>query len=1445
MFLIFDTETTGLPRDKNAPITDFDNWPRAVQLAWQLLDNNGLLLESGNRIIRPEGFTIPFNASRVHGITTELALRDGHKLEEVLADFQQVLNKADYLVGHNIGFDTNIIGAEFLRNGMHSEFMQMKQLDTCTEVTANYCQLPGGRGGKFKLPNLGELHMKLFGEGFGDAHNAMADVDATTRCFLELLRLGVIDHQELGKDQDFIQAFREANPTMVKASGRLIESNTTTESSTVAEKDDSIHLIADKLSDTSGVFAHLRNHSTYSILMSTTEIDKLIARAASFGMQAVGLTDTANLMGAFHFVTAVEKHNENQLNKATEAGIDYQPMKAVLGCEMYICRDYTDKSVKDNGSLVPLLAKNKKGFTNLSMLSSHSYTDGYYYVPRIDKNLLVRHKDGLIATTGGLSGEVPHLLLNVGEHQAEEALLWWKEQFGEDFYIEINRHGLEEENHLNVFLLQMAAKHQIKYFAGNNTYYLNQDDADAHDFLLCIKDNAKKADPIGKGYGYRFGFPNDSFYFKSPDEMGTLFADLPESIATIQEIIDKVEVFKLKHDIMLPEFEIPEEFLVEEDKTDHGKRGENLYLRHLAYEGALKRYGTITEEIENRLELEFKTIVKTGYPGYFLIVQDLISAAKKMGVWVGPGRGSAAGSLVAYSIGITNVDPLKYGLLFERFLNHDRVSLPDIDIDFDDEGRAKVIDYVTNKYGRNKVAQIITYGTLGTKSAIRDIGRALDTDLTIVNKLAASTQNVKLGDFLELPDDKLKEKYRPEQFEAGVALRQRLTQDNIESRILKSTLKIEGLVRNTGIHACGFVITPTDLRELVPVTLPKDSTLWATQFDNSVAESAGLLKMDFLGLKTLSLIRDTIELIRQRHGRTIVPDEIPLDDQKTFELFQHGHTVGIFQYESPGMQKHLKDLKPNNFNDIIAMNALYRPGPLQYIPNYIRRKNGAEPVSYDLDVTREILEETYGITVYQEQVMLLSQKLSGFTGSQADTLRKAMGKKDKALLTKLYSEFMEGGKANNHSEKILEKIWHDWIAFANYAFNKSHSTCYAVIGFQTAYLKAHYPAEFMASVLSNNIGDIKQVTFFMEECRRMGLKMLGPDANESDYRFTVNQKGEIRFGLGAIKNLGESAVSSILEERNLNGLFRSVFDFLSRINLKTINKRSLESMAMAGVFDSFEGIHRAQFFYKESNENTSFIEKALRYAAQAQDAKQSTQINLFGEESKIQLAEIAFPECEPWSKSKELQAELETIGFYISSHPLDSYKIPIQFFTNSNIQQIVNSLDSFKGIKLSFAGQIVSSEHLVSQQGKAYGRFKIEDQLASVDLMIFAETYLKYKHLIDAGTFVLIKAMPQPSFRDKEKQELRINEMELLDNVLKTHTNEVILSIKTDMAEDEEIQVFIELIQACEGTFPFSLVLIDRDAGMKAVLHSNRKKIDIEQLLPLLEQFDFVSFELK
>jgi len=1173
MYLIFDTETTGLPRNWNAPITDTDNWPRCIQIAWQLHDEFGNLIENQDYLVNPNGFNIPYDAERIHGISTELAQEQGIELQEVLEKFNIALSKAKFIVGQNIGFDVNIMGCEFHRMGVESPMAQMPVLDTCTETTAELLRLPGGRGGRFKLPNLTELHEYLFGEPFSEAHNATADVEATTRCFFQLLKIDAFRPDQLQTDQNYLRLFKEKNPGVINRIG-LTHINLKSASDDIRKRlqktsggPSKQELAGNKEELKNASFAHLHNHTQFSVLQSTINIPALIKAAAAEKMPAVAMTDHANMMGAFHFVTQVLNHNkaiEAKNAAAVEKGEEPTDvvLKPIVGCEFFVCENHEDKKRKDDGYQMVLLAKNKNGYHNLAKMSSIAYTRGFYYVPRIDKAVIEQYKEDIIVLSGNLYGEISSKLLNIGERQAEEALLWWKEQFGDDFYIELMRHNQDDENIVNVSLVSLARKHDVKIVATNNTYYIGKKDANAHDILLCVKDGEKQATQIGRGRGFRYGLPNQEYYFKSSDEMKALFADLPEAILNIQSIVDKIEIYKLAREVLLPKFDIPEEFLVAEDEEDGGKRGENKFLRHLTYVGAKKRYGELTPEIIERLDFELQTIEKTGYPGYFLIVQDFIAEARNLDVSVGPGRGSAAGSVVAYCLWITNIDPIKYDLLFERFLNPDRVSMPDIDIDFDDEGRGRVMDYVIKKYGSNQVAQIITYGTMAAKSSIRDTARVLDLPLFEADKIAKLIPNMKLAKIFTLDEKTLKGALRADEYEKVLELKVLSEAKNLSAETILQAQILEGSLRNTGIHACGVIITPDDITNFVPVSTAKDSDLYVTQFDNSVVESAGLLKMDFLGLKTLTLIKDTVKLVKLGHGVDLDPDNFPIDDEKTYELFQRGETIGIFQYESNGMQKYMKELKPTVFGDLIAMNALYRPGPLEYIPSFVRRKNGEEEIKYDLDACEEYLKETYGITVYQEQVMLLSQKLAGFTKGEADVLRKAMGKKQKDVLDKMKPKFVAQAAEKGHDAATLEKIWKDWEAFASYAFNKSHSTCYAWIAYQTAYLKAHYPAEYMAAVLSNNMSDIKQVAFFMEECKQMGVQVLGPDVNESDIKFSVNTQGEIRFGLSGIKGVGDKAVESIIEERNVNGMYKDVHDFAKRSNTRTVNKKSIRELCL-------------------------------------------------------------------------------------------------------------------------------------------------------------------------------------------------------------------------------------------------------------------------------------------
>ncbi|MCO7721569.1 DNA polymerase III subunit alpha [Myroides odoratimimus] len=1409
MYLIFDTETTGLPKSWQAPITDTDNWPRCIQIAWQLHDEYGKLIEHQDYLIKPEGFNIPYDAERIHGISTELAEQDGISLMEALEKFNIALSKTKFIVGQNAGFDVNIMGCEFYRKGVNSIMSELPVLDTCTEVTAEMLKLPGGRGGRYKLPTLTELHTFLFGEKFAEAHNATADVEATTRCFLELIKHGTFSTQELQQDEEYIVRYREANPqpfqliglkhiNLKKASEEIRKRLAKLEGGTAEEVSDHEKELLDQAN-----FAHLHVHTQFSILQSTIAINNLVKKAGDCDMSAVAMTDHGNMMGAFHFVMAVNNHNkgiEAKNKERAENGEEpLQTLTPIVGCEFFICENHTDKTKKDNGYQVVLLAKNKNGYHNLAKMASIAYTDGFYYVPRIDKQVVEQYKEDVMVLTGNLYGEVPGKILNVGERQAEEALLWWKEQFGEDLYVELMRHNQEDENRVNKALIELARKHDVKLIATNNAYYLDKKDANAHDILLCVKDGEKQSTPIGRGRGYRYGLPNQEYYFKSTEEMKELFSDLPDAIYNIQEVVDKVEPFVLHRDVLLPKFDIPEEFQDARDLEGDGsgKRGENNFLRHLTYKGAEARYPEVTEEIRERLDFELATIERTGYPGYFLIVQDFIAAAREMGVSVGPGRGSAAGSAVAYCLGITNLDPIEYDLLFERFLNPDRVSMPDIDIDFDDEGRGRVMDYVINKYGSNQVAQIITYGKMATKSAIRDTARVLDLPLFEADRIAKLIPGMmpskwNLNRFLTEDENAIKGVLRSEEFDKVKELIALAQEGSLAAETIQQAKILEGSMRNTGIHACGVIITPDDITKFVPVTLAKDSDLYVTQFDNSVAESAGLLKMDFLGLKTLTLIKDTIKLVKYRTGIDIDPDKIPIDDVKTYELFQRGETIGVFQYESAGMQKYMRELKPTVFADLIAMNALYRPGPLEYIPSFIRRKNGEEPIVYDLDACEEYLQETYGITVYQEQVMLLSQKLAGFTKGEADVLRKAMGKKQKDVLDKMKPKFVEQASAKGHDATTLEKIWKDWEAFASYAFNKSHSTCYAWIAYQTAYLKAHYPAEYMAAVLSNNMNDIKSVTFFMEECKRMGLQVLGPDVNESFYKFTVNDNYEIRFGMGAIKGVGQGAVNTIVENRK-DGLYTSVFDLAKRIDLRSANKKAFENLALAGGFDCFKNTHRAQYFHTDPSDNIVFLEKAIRYGAKSQENDNSSQFSLFGESSEVQIPEPLLPICEEWSTMEKLAKEKEVVGIYISGHPLDDFKFEMRYFCNVKVEELTD-LNPFTGRNLMFGGMISDVQFRTSAKGKDWAMFTIEGYDESFEFRMFNEEFLKFRHFLLNNTFVYIKILVKEGWVNKdtgEKSEPRIQfvEMKLLHEVIPTYAKKltVVMNVKDVASRQAEL----------------------------------------------------------
>ena len=1437
MYLIFDTETTGLPKNWNAPITDVENWPRCVQIAWQLHDEWGNLVENADFLIKPDGFNIPFDAEKIHGISTELAERDGISIAEVIEKFKLVLNKTKFLVGQNLGFDLNIVGCELVRLGLENVLENFPVLDTCTEKTAELCQLPGGRGGKFKYPTLSELYSKLFNETFKEAHNASADVESTARCFFELVRTNNFSHEELKNSDQYLGEFKTHQPALLKSYG-LVHRNLSAESAALREasQENNEAKIIDLSGNTrrlaSADFSHLHNHSQFSVLQSTIRVKNLVKRAAEMECPAVALTDSGNMMAAFRFVKEASIYNKTidaERKAAEEKGESFakKNLIPIVGCEFNICRDHTEKSNKDNGYQVVFLAKNKRGYHNLAKMSSIAFTQGFYYVPRIDRAIVEQYKEDIVVLSGGINGEIQNLILNVGENQAEEALLWWKEIFQDDFYLEINRHDLEEENRINEVLLRFREKYKVKIVAANTNYYLDKSDANAHDILLCIKDGELKSTPIGSGRGFRYGLRNSEFYFKSPEEMIRLFIDLPEAIENTNEIVGKCEPYTLEREILLPAFDIPAEFIDEQDKADGGKRGENNYLRHLAYEGAKQRYGEITAELTERLDFELATIANTGYPGYFLIVQDFCRAAREMDVAVGPGRGSAAGSAVAYCTGITNVDPIAYDLLFERFLNPERISMPDIDIDFDDEGRQKVIDWVIEKYGAKQVAQIITYGTMAAKSSIRDTARVLDLPLHEADKLAKLVSDLSLYQTLNLDQVELAEKLKnnPNGLSKSLELREIAQGKDLRSEVVKQAVLLEGSMRNTGIHACGVIITPEDITNFVPVALAKDSEMYCTQFDNAVAEDAGLLKMDFLGLKTLTLIKDAVKIIKEKHGITLDPDTFPVDDEKTYELFQRGETVGIFQYESAGMQKYLRELKPTVFADLIAMNALYRPGPLEYIPSFIRRKHGLEPIVYDLEANKEYLEETYGIVVYQEQVMLLSQSLAGFSKGEADTLRKAMGKKSFDLLAKMKPKFLNQGAERGHDKKVLEKMWTDWEAFASYAFNKSHSTCYAWIAYQTAYLKAHYPAEYMASVLSNNMNDIKSVSFFMEECKRAHIRVLGPDVNESQYKFTVNKEGAIRFGLGAIKGVGSKPVDSILEERNKNGEYKSVFDFASRVNLRTCNKRVFESLVLAGGFDSFGEVNRAQYFTEDAS-GKIFLENVIRFGAKVQEDSDPSQFSMFGGESAVDTPAPEPAKVSEWPALTKLSKEKEVVGIYISGHPLDDYKLEMDTFCKGSIADLTR-LDEIPNQELRIAGIIGEVQHRTTKHGAPFGTFDIEDYSDSSKQFVFGESYLKFRHMLDVGRFVFISGRVQKK-KFGDEMEFKINSMELLVELREKRTRALLLTAEYMDITDSKIEDLYHLIQNHPGEHQLKFYINDFKTKSLIKMPSRNVKVAVD-----------------
>lgn len=1366
MYLIFDTETTGKALDFKAPYTDLDNWPRLVQLAYQLHDGKGALLKAQNLIVKPEGFTIPYNAEKIHGISTARALKEGVPLNEVLDDFSEALTQAEVMVGHNLaGFDVPVMAAELLRTGRSADdFVAKTVRDTMTE-TVSFCQLPGGFGRKFKMPKLVELYKILFGEAFSDAHDAAYDVSANAKAFFALLERGVFSPA----DNTDVREINYEAPKLKAANFAKVKK----------EKDTFLERQKAEISEFIP-FAHLHVHSQFSILQSPSSVKNIVAKAQEDGMTAVAITDLGNMFAAFNAVAAQQDN-----------------CKVIVGCELFMTADrhkqkFT-KNAPDRRTQQVFLAQNQAGYQNLIQLCSLGFIEGHYAgFPRVDKTLIARFSDNVISLSGGLDGEIAQLFLNKGEAEAEAACQWWKETFGDNFYLELMRHGLEAEEKLNDFLLHLSKKYDIKTVATNAAFYLAQEDAFAQETLLAIKDGKTLQDKVGTRRRERRKLPNEEFYFKSQEEMNRLFADLPQALRTTQEIVEKCEPLRLKRNVLLPKFDLPKNFQSQDD-----------YLRHLSYEGAKQRYPEITPEISKRIDFELEIISKMGFPGYFLIVQDLIRAGREMGVAVGPGRGSAAGSVVAFCTGITNIDPIKYQLLFERFLNPERVTMPDIDIDFDDRGRQAVIDFVVKKYGKKQVAQIITYGTMAAKMSIKDVARVKSLPLAEANataKLVPDTPGTTLQKaFAQSPE--LKKIRNDKNSEVG--------------EVVRLAEKLEGSVRTTGIHAAGVIIAPDELLKYIPVCTAKDADLLVTQFDGRVVEDAGMLKMDFLGLKTLTILQDALVLIKKNHNKTIDIDDISLDDEATFALYREGKTVGTFQFESPGMQKYLRELKPNSLEDLIAMNALYRPGPLQFIPNYIDRKHGREPITYPHDLLKPILEKTNGIMVYQEQIMQTAQILAGFSLGKADILRRAMGKKKFDVMAQMKTTFTEGAqKLHGIPKEKSEEIFGVMEKFAAYGFNRSHAAAYSVVAYQTGYLKANYPEEYMASVLTHSIGNLEKITFFMEECKNMGLKVLGPDVNAAFRNFGVDASRAIRFGLGAIKGAGDAAVSHIIAEREKNGAYRSIWDFMERVNLRACNKKTLESLAYAGAFDCFSDLHRAAYFCSADNETTTNIERLIRYGTHHQAEKQSLQTSLFGGSSGLEMPKPKLAETNDWDTLTKLRHEKEVVGFYISGHPLNLYALEMTHFCVP-----INEIEQHKNRVIGVGGIISEVTERYTKTGRPFALFSLEDYESTARLALFGEDYLKNKHQLAAKAFVYVRGEVRERYNRKGEWELSPKEVLALGDVIDKYGSFVNLRLKADVVSAEMVEKMRDLLSENKGNCKVEVTILHKKT-------ENRLKLD-------------------
>ena len=1251
-------------------------------------------------------------------------------------------------------------------------------------------------------------------------------------------------------------------------------------------------------------FVHLHVHTQYSLLDGQASISKLVDKAMKDGMKGIAVTDHGNMFGIKEFTNYVNKKNSGPKGEIKEqekriaeiengklpcedpeaeiaacrakiAEAKAKLFKPIIGCEMYVARRTMDKregKPDQSGYHLIVLAKNAKGYHNLIKLVSRAWTKGYYMRPRTDRNELEKYHEGLIVCSACLGGEVPRRLINDQQEEAEEAIRWYKGLFGDDYYLELQRHKatVPRANHetyplqqkVNAKLLELARKYGVKVICSNDVHFVDEENAEAHDRLICLSTNKDLNDPTRMLY-------TKQEWMKTKAEMNELFADVPEALANTLEILDKVEYYSIDHAPIMPTFAIPEEFGTEEeyrrkyteqDLFNEFTRDENGqvvldekaanakierlggydklyrikleadYLAKLTFDGAKRLYGDpLSAEVKERLVFELYIMKTMGFPGYFLIVQDFINAARnQLGVSVGPGRGSAAGSAVAYCLGITKIDPIQYDLLFERFLNPDRISLPDIDVDFDDDGRGEVLRWVTEKYGQEKVAHIITYSTMATKMVIKDVARVQKLPLAESDRLCKLVPD-------KIPDKKLNLPnaiaYVPE-LQAAEASPDPLLRDTI-----KYAKMLEGNVRGTGVHACGTIICRDDITDWVPVSTADDKEtgekMLVTQYEGSVIEETGLIKMDFLGLKTLSIIKEAVENVRLHRGIEIDIDRIPIDDPVTYKLYCEGRTIGTFQFESAGMQKYLRELQPSTFEDLIAMNALYRPGPMDYIPDFIDRKWGRKPIEYDIPIMEKYLKDTYGITVYQEQVMLLSRLLANFTRGESDALRKAMGKKLRDKLDHMKPKFIEGGQKNGHDPKVLEKIWADWEKFASYAFNKSHAT----------YLKANYPAEYMAAVMSRSLSDINTITKLMDECKAMGIKVLGPDVNESNLKFTVNSEGNIRFGLGAVKGVGEGAVACIIEERQKEGLYADIFDFVQRVNLNTCNKKNLESLALAGAFDNFNGIKREQFFAVNSK-NEPFLETLVRYGNRYQADRAIATYSLFGGENLVDIATPEIPTAERWSDLERLNKERELVGIYLSAHPLDEYAIVLEHVCNTHMAELEDKA-SLAGREITMGGMVTSVRRGISKNGNPYGIAKIEDYSGSAEIPFFGNDWVNFQGYLFEGTFLYIKARCQAKQWQQDKLELKITSIELLPDVKEKLIEKITILIPLSVLDTALIAELSELTKDHPGNTELYFRVSDAETKMTVDLVSRPVKLSVgRELISYLREKPELEFRI-